>query len=102
MTRPRGMPPTPSARSNPSEPVEVASIASSRLSPSFMMEPLPKFFSICDSAVSSALFLSMDPPDESIFLVEKTNTAAAQRIAKNALRRRLQQRMDQQIQHHAV
>src|SRR5262245_42217412 len=59
MTRPLGMPPTPSARSSPSEPVEVASTVSACDSPSFMIEPLPKDFSICDSAVSKALFLSM-------------------------------------------
>src|SRR5688572_6232075 len=60
MTRPRGKPPIPSAISRPSEPVETAS-ASTAVSrcPRRMIEPLPKARSICESAASNALFLSI-------------------------------------------
>src|SRR6185295_11028009 len=46
--------------SSPSEPVEMASISSTGLAPSRMMEPLPKTLSIWLSAASSALFLSIE------------------------------------------
>src|SRR6478735_3817916 len=50
----------PSAMSSPSEPVETTSISIDRsFLPSFMIEPLPKFRSIWDSATSSALDLSL-------------------------------------------
>src|SRR5919106_1299638 len=53
--RPRGRPPTPSARSRPSEPVETVSISTARSRwPSFMTEPLPKARSICPIAASRA------------------------------------------------
>src|SRR3990170_1895005 len=60
MTRPRGKPPIPSAISKPSEPVETDSL-STTLSrcPRRMIEPLPKARSICESAASNALFLSI-------------------------------------------
>src|SRR5688572_20311929 len=60
MTRPRGSPPIPSAISRPSEPVETDSL-STTLSrcPRRMIEPLPKARSICESAASNALFLSI-------------------------------------------
>src|SRR3989441_4184798 len=44
--RPRGKPPTPSARSTAIEPVEMTSIFSSAAAPSFMIEPFPTCFSI--------------------------------------------------------
>ena len=61
MMRPRGTPPTPSARSSPRLPVEMASTCSAALSPSFMMAPLPNCFSIWASAVVSASFFSSAP-----------------------------------------
>src|SRR5690606_25627073 len=61
--RPRGSPPTPSAMSRPSEPVEMVSISIDWPDlPSFMIEPLPKLRSIWESAASRALDLSMDEP----------------------------------------
>ena len=36
------------------------------LAPSLMIEPLPKFFSICASAASSAFFLSIPPPSTTV------------------------------------
>src|SRR2546428_703176 len=52
--RPRGKPPTPSARSTAIEPVEITSIFSSAAAPSFMIEPFPNCFSICRIAWSIA------------------------------------------------
>src|SRR5438552_2637806 len=50
----------PSAMSRPSEPVEMVSTSIALLFlPSRMIEPLPKLRSICDSAASRALDLSM-------------------------------------------
>ena len=50
----------PSAMSSPSEPVETTSMSIDlSFLPSFMIEPLPKFRSIWDSAASSALDLSL-------------------------------------------
>src|SRR5438552_218398 len=58
--RPRGTPPTPVARSRPSEPVWITSTPTFALSsPSFMMAPLPNCFSICWRARSSALVFSL-------------------------------------------
>ena len=45
-TRPRGMPPTPSAASTASEPVGITCITVSGWSPSRMIEPLPNCRSI--------------------------------------------------------
>src|SRR6185503_799772 len=59
ITRPRGSPPTPSAISSPSDPVEIAGISTEASAPpSFMMAPFPYCFSIWDRARSSARFLS--------------------------------------------
>jgi hypothetical protein len=59
-TRPRGRPPTPSAISRPSDPVETTSIFSiTSPSPSRMIEPLPNCFSICNSAACKALAFSV-------------------------------------------
>ena len=58
MMRPRGTPPTPSARSRPMLPVEMASTCMAALSPSFITAPLPNCFSIWASAVASASFLA--------------------------------------------
>src|SRR5690348_15468537 len=56
--RPRGSPPTPSAMSRPSEPVETTSMPfSTSLSPIFMIEPLPNCFSIWESAACRAFAL---------------------------------------------
>src|SRR6201997_1944524 len=53
----------PSAMSRPSEPVETVSTSIEWLFlPSFMIEPLPKLRSICESAASRAFDLSMDNP----------------------------------------
>src|SRR5688500_9437979 len=58
--RPRGRPPTPSAMSRPSEPVEMVAISTTLPSrPSRMIEPLPKARSIWLSAASSAFVLSI-------------------------------------------
>ena len=62
-TRPRGRPPMPSAMSRPSEPVDTVSTSIGRLPlPSRMIEPLPKFRSIWESAASNAFDLSMEEP----------------------------------------
>ena len=54
-SRPRGRPPTPSAMSRPSEPVETVSISTVPVAwPSFITEPLPKARSICAIAASRA------------------------------------------------
>src|SRR3954465_2062876 len=61
--RPRGRPPTPSARSGPGEPVDTVSISTGFWPlPSRMIDPLPKARSICDRAASRAFVLSMDEP----------------------------------------
>src|SRR4051812_889183 len=63
MMRPRGRPPTPSAMSSPSEPVDTVSISTGFWPlPSRMIDPLPKARSICDRAASRAFVLSMDEP----------------------------------------
>ena len=59
-TRPRGMPPTPSAASTASEPVGMTAMACSGRSPRRMIEPLPNWRSICVSAVSTARHFSLD------------------------------------------
>ena len=58
MMRPRGKPPMPSARSSERLPVEMASTCMVTFCPSFMIAPLPNCFSICESAVSSAVFFA--------------------------------------------
>src|ERR671921_1080679 len=58
MTRPLGTPPTPSARSSAKAPVEIEATLGSPSSPMRMIEPLPNWRSICDTAASIALFLS--------------------------------------------
>src|SRR3954447_11643420 len=63
MMRPRGRPPTPSAMSSPSEPVDTVSISTGFWPlPSRMIDPLPKARSIWDRAASRAFVLSMDEP----------------------------------------
>jgi hypothetical protein len=52
--RPRGTPPTPSARSSESDPVEIAATGICVSSPMRMIAPLPNAFSICPSAAVSA------------------------------------------------
>src|SRR5688572_9183203 len=60
MTRPRGTPPTPRARSRPSDPVEMTSMATVPFSPpSRMMAPFPNCFSICWTARSRAFDRSL-------------------------------------------
>src|SRR3954467_1339100 len=56
--RPRGMPPTPSARSSAIEPVGIASTCCFSDVPSFMIEPRPNCFSIERMAASTALVRS--------------------------------------------
>src|SRR5881409_839738 len=59
ITRPRGKPPTPSARSSPNDPDEMAGTSAGISAvPSLMMAPFPYCFSIWESAKSSARFLS--------------------------------------------
>src|SRR6187431_939609 len=53
--RPRGMPPTPSARSNAMDPVGIESTACRSDEPSFMIAPRPNCFSIVARAASTAL-----------------------------------------------
>ena len=53
--RPRGMPPTPSARSSAIEPVGIVSRTSFSRDPSFMIAPRPNCFSIVARAASTAL-----------------------------------------------
>ena len=53
--RPRGMPPTPSARSSAIEPVGIESTSCRSREPSFMIAPRPNCFSIARSAASTAL-----------------------------------------------
>jgi len=52
---PRGMPPTPSARSSAIEPVGIESTCCRSAEPSFMIAPRPNCFSIADRAASTAL-----------------------------------------------
>src|SRR5215218_7309578 len=52
--RPRGMPPTPSARSSAIEPVGIESTDCRSADPSFMIEPRPNCFSIARIAASTA------------------------------------------------
>src|SRR3954452_533068 len=52
--RPRGMPPTPSARSRAIEPVGIESTACRSADPSFMIDPRPNCFSIARIAASTA------------------------------------------------
>src|SRR3990167_7826844 len=54
MTLPRGMPPTPSAMSRDSAPVEIVGTSSFVALPNFIIVPLPYCFSICDTARSRA------------------------------------------------
>src|SRR6185503_1396692 len=61
-TRPRGRPPTPSATSSESEPVETAPIATWAWSFIFITAPLPNWRSICPSTVSSACSRSIPLP----------------------------------------
>src|SRR5689334_7856818 len=60
--RPRGSPPTPSATSSDSDPVETAPIATWAWSFIFMTAPLPNWRSICPSTVSSACSRSIPLP----------------------------------------
>src|SRR5450432_2816333 len=68
ITRPRGMPPTPSAISSPNEPVGIESTSYvAPASPSRMTEPLPNCFSIWLSAAARAFlrFSSIGSPQQS-------------------------------------
>ena len=61
MIRPRGRPPTPSARSSPSEPVDTVSMSSISVPSAMrMIAPLPNCFSMLASATLSA-FLRSSP-----------------------------------------
>src|ERR1700730_17148558 len=69
MTRPRGMPPTPSAMSRPNEPVGIESTSYvAPASPKRMTEPFPNCFSIWLSAAARAFlrFSSMGSPQQSV------------------------------------
>ena len=56
--RPRGMPPTPSARSSAIDPDGMMSTCCRSAEPSFMIEPRPNCFSIASIAASTALVRS--------------------------------------------
>src|SRR5665213_2433970 len=62
ITRPRGKPPTPSATSSESDPVETAPMATWAWSFIFMTAPLPNWRSICPNTVSSACSRSIRLP----------------------------------------
>src|ERR1035441_10605888 len=74
LTRPRGIPPTPSAASKLIEPVEITAIGTrASFDPSRTIDPLPNCFSICASASSTALARSSaiamgDSPDNVLAL----------------------------------
>ena len=64
MMRPLGTPPTPSAMSRPSEPVEIASIFKLAPSaPSRMIEPSPKLLVIAAMAESRSALRLSSPAD---------------------------------------
>src|SRR5712692_10386214 len=88
-TRPRGKPPTPSAASIESAPVEITLTGTiTSLLPSRMIEPLPYCFSICVMADSSILIFSsvMVAPREEEFLLGDVDPQRAvyQRVAAAA------------------
>ncbi|MNY43985.1 hypothetical protein D3C86_1789740 [compost metagenome] len=58
MIRPLGTPPMPNAISRPKEPVEIDSIASTVVSPNFIMAPLPYDFSNLSNVSCNAFNLS--------------------------------------------
>ena len=59
-TRPRGRPPTPSARSSPMEPVGItATGCASSAAPSLITEPRPNCFSIATMAAATAFSFSV-------------------------------------------
>src|SRR6266849_9041708 len=88
-TRPRGKPPTPSAASIESAPVEITLTGTiTSLLPSRMIEPLPYCFSICAMADSSILVFSsvMVAPREEEFLLGDVGSqhAVYQRVSAAA------------------
>src|SRR3984893_2356191 len=89
MTRPRGMPPTPSAMSSPKEPVGMESTSYvAPASPRRMTEPLPNCFSIWLNAAARAFlrFSSMDGPQQSVALLFHNQRATLIRYAVNSQR----------------
>src|SRR5665811_1521792 len=70
VTRPRGMPPTPSARSRAIEPVGMKSTCCRSAEPSFMIDPRPNCFSIARIAASTAFVRSAaDAPVRSVIAI---------------------------------
>src|SRR5690348_4095762 len=70
-TRPRGMPPTPSAASKEMAPVEITEMGTTAsLLPRRMIEPLPNCFSICETARSIARTFSVRSSAISLLLPE--------------------------------
>src|SRR5882672_5625977 len=59
MTRPRGRPPTPSARSRPTEPVGTTAISATSPPASGMMAPLPNCFSMAAMALATGFIFSL-------------------------------------------
>ena len=59
MTLPLGTPPIPNARSIDSAPVDIEGIFLTWSEPSFIKEPSPNCFSICEKTVSSFFALSL-------------------------------------------
>src|SRR5437867_603390 len=100
MTRPRGKPPTPRAMSTASEPVEIASIFSPALAPSFMIEPFPNcsldFFFLFLSLASPrpvGIGPSINPAGSCAGLVEHSVTGAARLSSVPARPRRVSARV---------
>src|SRR5664280_3683959 len=70
VTRPRGIPPTPSARSRAIDPVGMKSTCCRSAEPSFMIDPRPNCFSIERIAASTAFVRSAaDAPFRSVIAI---------------------------------
>src|SRR3990170_4232697 len=74
VTRPRGTPPPPSARSSASDPVGIVSTARCVASPSLITAPSPYCFLICETADSRARFRSsgIERPREYVELSDES------------------------------
>src|SRR4051794_37343268 len=82
MTRPRGSPPTPSARSSDNDPVGMTSTSCALLPSSGMIAPLPNCFSMAAMAACTALKRSL------VFMISPlawSNDGAVQELPANPL-----------------
>ena len=84
--RPRGMPPTPRARSSAIEPVGITSIAWMAAEPSFMIEPVPNCFSIARIAADTALPRSAWARSSALSLPLRSSAARSPVIAMGSSR----------------